>query len=159
MVGWLSPEFTVRLPDRASPRAAGLPTRAEPGVPRIFPHRFGYARTAPEATLIDSDRRRVEAETMVDRVYKAGIPALRRSLEELKTEFSKIESSTDWTRLRIEPVLEHARLLEKMLKSQAPSRLSKGVRLFHSDLVYLRENVAGLKQVLNSERRAGRRNR
>jgi hypothetical protein len=93
---------------------------------------------------------------MVDRAYKSGIPELRKSLEKLKKEFSKVKSSTDWTRLRIQPVLEHAKLLERKLKAQTSARLSKGVRLFHSDLVYLRENVAGLKQVLQSELKAAR---
>jgi hypothetical protein len=99
---------------------------------------------------------------MVDRVYKANIPALRKALEKLKTEFSKIEPSTDWVKLRVEPLLLHAEQLEQALKSQGSSRLKRGVTMFHSDLVYLQKNVEGLKAVLQSEkimfgRRIGRR--
>jgi len=91
---------------------------------------------------------------MVDRVYKTDIPALRKTLEKLRTEFSALHSKTDWAKLRVDPVLQHARQLEQRLKSQGSERLTKGVRLFHSDLVYLRENVKGLKDVLASEKKA-----
>jgi hypothetical protein len=92
---------------------------------------------------------------MVDRVYKESLPALRESLEQLKGEFSKLGKKTDWSRLRVEPVLDHVKRLEQLLGSEEFSgesaRLGKGVRLFHSDLVYLRENVKGLKELLRSE--------
>ena len=91
---------------------------------------------------------------MVDRVYKAGIPALKKALEKLKTEFSALNSRTDWAKLRVEPLLRHVKELETQLKSQGSSRLTKGVRLFHSDLVYLQENVKGLKKVLQSEKKS-----
>jgi hypothetical protein len=91
---------------------------------------------------------------MVDRVYKADIPALRKNLEKLKTAFSQLPTRVDWTRLRVDPLLRHAKQLEHHLKSQGSARLSKGVRLFHSDLVYLRENVKGLNAVLQSERKS-----
>ena len=95
---------------------------------------------------------------MVDRVYKAGIPAFRKTLEKLRTEFSKLHTRTEWTKLRVEPLLRHVKALEQQLKSQGSSRLTKGVRLFHSDLVYLRENVEGLKAILLSEQKSlGRR--
>ena len=89
---------------------------------------------------------------MVDRVYKTNIPALRKTLERLKTEFSKLNSKTNWTKLRVEPLLRHAKELEQQLKSQGSSRLTRGVRMFHSDLVYLGGNVKGLKKVLESEK-------
>jgi predicted RNase H-like nuclease (RuvC/YqgF family) len=91
---------------------------------------------------------------VVDRVYKTDIPALRKALENLKTEFSELKSRTEWMRLRVEPLLRHVKELERQLKSQGSSRLTKGVRLFHSDLVYLRENVKGLKEVLESEKKS-----
>ncbi|MGP8072676.1 MAG: hypothetical protein ACLPZM_06060 [Thermoplasmata archaeon] len=94
---------------------------------------------------------------MVDRVYKEDLPALRKTLEKLKAEFSELPSKTDWTRLRVDPLLRHAKQLEQKLRSQGSARLSKGVRLFHSDLVYLRENVKGLRDVLESEKKALRR--
>lgn len=93
----------------------------------------------------------------MDRVYKADIPALRKALEQLRAEFSVLNSRTDWTRVRVEPLLRHVKELEEQLKSQGSSRLTKGVKLFHSDLVYLRENVNGLKEVLQSEKRSLRR--
>ncbi len=98
---------------------------------------------------------------MVDRVYKANVPALRQALERLKREFSKIEPTMDWVKIRVEPLLLHAKQLESLLKSQGNSRLKGGVTMFHSDLVYLQKNVEGLKTVLQSEekmfhRRTGR---
>ena len=90
---------------------------------------------------------------MVDRVYKSNIPAFRKTLEKLRVEFSTLNLRTDWTKLRVEPLLRHVKELERQLKSQKASRLSKGVRLLHSDLVYLRENVKGLKEILRSEKK------
>jgi len=93
---------------------------------------------------------------MVDRAYKHDLPRLRNALEELRTDFAGLGSRTDWTKLRIEPLLKHLESLEQSLKSEEfsreSSRLTKGVELFHSDLVYLRTNVKGLKEILQSER-------
>ncbi len=93
----------------------------------------------------------------MDRVYKAGIPAQRKALELLKEAFSELGSGTDWTRLRIDPLLEHARSLERLLRSpkfsRETSRLTRGVVMFHSDLVYLRENVKALKAILDTGRK------
>lgn len=101
---------------------------------------------------------------MVDRVYIADLPRLRKTLEKLKEDFTNLDSKTDWTRLRIEPLLRHLESLEKLLKSREfsreLSRLRKGVELFHSDLVYFRTNVKGLEKLLQSEKKsAGKRNR
>ena len=94
---------------------------------------------------------------LVDRVYKAGIPELKSALLKLKAEFSALDSGTDWTGLRIEPLLRHAEALEKRLNSpdfsSEFSRLRSGVAMFHSDLVYLRENVRTLQKILESERK------
>jgi len=94
---------------------------------------------------------------MVDRVYKKALPALRNDLEELRESFSNLDSKTDWTKLRIEPLLKHLRSLEQLLESgkfsQESSRLTKGVELFHSDLVYLKTNVKGLEKLLQSEKK------
>jgi hypothetical protein len=92
---------------------------------------------------------------MVDRVYKEDLPRLRKALEELRADFAGSGvSSTDWVRLRIEPLLKHLDELEGLLHSREFAsefaRLRKGVRLFHSDLVYLRENVKGLQTLLES---------
>jgi hypothetical protein len=93
----------------------------------------------------------------MDRTYKEDIPSHRRALEELKKEFSGVASNTDWTKLRIEPLLEHVKLLERLLRSpkfsRETARLRRGVVMFHSDLVYLRANVKALKEILKIERK------
>jgi hypothetical protein len=93
---------------------------------------------------------------MVDRVYKKDMPRLRRSLERMRGDFSHLGSKTNWSQLRIEPLLEHIRSLERILGSRKFSRefsrLRFGVALFHSDLVYLRTNVRALKKILDTER-------
>jgi molecular chaperone GrpE (heat shock protein) len=96
---------------------------------------------------------------MVDKVYKADLPRLRKALERLRGEFSDLgPSKTNWTKLRIEPLLKHLDSLEQLLHSeefsQEFSRLRKGVRMFHSDLVYLRENVRALETLLQSEKKS-----
>jgi hypothetical protein len=94
---------------------------------------------------------------LVDRVYKAGIPRLKEALVRLRKDFSGLDSGTDWVKLRIEPLLEHAEALERLLDSpdfsKEYSRLRKGVVMFHSDLVYLRENVNALEKMLESEKK------
>lgn len=98
---------------------------------------------------------------MVDRVYKGDLPKLRSTLEVLKQEFSNLSLKTNWTALRIEPLLKHVVSLEKLLESekhsQEFSRLTRGVEMFHSDLVYFRTNIKGLKRILLSERKSQRR--
>ena len=91
---------------------------------------------------------------MVDRVYKSDIPQLRKALERLRVEFRKIDSTTDWAKLRLDPLIQHVTQLERRLKSQSSARLRRGVPMFHSDLVYLRTNVKGLNEILRSEKRA-----
>ena len=99
----------------------------------------------------------------MDRSYKEDIPKAKRALEELKREFSGIASTTDWTKLRIEPLLDHVKCLEQFLRSpkfaRDTARLRRGVVMFHSDLVYLRENVKALKEILEVERRSHRAGR
>src|ERR1700751_470505 len=97
----------------------------------------------------------------MDRSYKEDIPRAKRTLEELKKEFSGVASTTDWTKLRIEPLLDHVNSLDRLLRSQKfareTARLRRGVVMFHSDLVYLRENVRALKEILDVERKSRRR--
>ena len=97
----------------------------------------------------------------MDRSYKEDIPKAKRALEELKKDFSGIASTTDWTKLRIEPLLDHVKSLERLLRSpkfaRETARLRRGVVMFHSDLVYLRENVKALKEILEAEKRPHRR--
>jgi hypothetical protein len=40
----------------------------------------------------------------MDRSYKEDIPRAKKTLEELKKEFSGVAPTTDWTKLRIEPM-------------------------------------------------------
>jgi hypothetical protein len=97
----------------------------------------------------------------MDRSYKEDIPKAKRALEELKREFSGVASSTDWTKLRIEPLLDHVKALDRLLRSpkfvRETARLRRGVVMFHSDLVYLRENVKALKEILEVERKSRQR--
>ena len=97
----------------------------------------------------------------MDRSYKEDIPSTRRALEELTKEFSGVASTTDWTKLRIEPLLDHAKSLGRVLRSpkfaRETARLRRGVVMFHADLIYLRENVKALKEILAVERRSHRR--
>jgi hypothetical protein len=99
--------------------------------------------------------------SFIDRSYKEDIPKTKRALEELKKEFSGVASTTDWTKLRIEPLLHHVKSLERLLRSpkfaRETARLRRGVVMFHSDLVYLRENVKALKEILDAERKSHRR--
>jgi hypothetical protein len=98
---------------------------------------------------------------MVDRVYKASLPAFKESLNRLKVEFSEVGSGTDWTTLRIDPLLRHVDSLERILNSREfsreSSRLTRGVVFFHSDLEYLRKNIQGLEALLESKKPSRRR--
>jgi len=91
----------------------------------------------------------------MDRSYKEDIPRIRRALDKLRKEFSSVASTTDWTKLRIEPLLDLVKSLERLLRSpkfaRETARLRRGVVMFHSDLVYLRENVKALKKILEVE--------
>lgn len=96
---------------------------------------------------------------MVDKVYKEELPRLRNTLEKLREDFSELGSNrTNWTRLRIEPLIMHLESLEKVVHSQEFSqefsRLRKGVEMFHSDLVYFRTNIRGLKKILESTKKS-----
>lgn len=99
----------------------------------------------------------------MDRVYKEDIPASIAALVALRRGFAALKEKTDWTRLRIEPLLRHARALLRVQRSpkfaRESSRLRKGVRMFRSDLVYLRENIRALKSILEAatQRETGRR--
>lgn len=93
---------------------------------------------------------------MVDRVYKKDLPALRKSLEKLREDFSRLDSKTNWAKLRIDPLLRHVESLEQLLGarefSREFSRLRRGVPLFYSDLVYFRTNVKVLTRMLQSRK-------
>ena len=88
-------------------------------------------------------------------MYKKGIPEYRKILEELRRDFARLGTKTDWVRLRVDPVLRHAQALDRLLNSRRFTtefaRLTKGVALFHSDLVYLSTNVRELRGLLRTE--------
>jgi hypothetical protein len=100
---------------------------------------------------------------MVDRAYQKKLPALENDLERLRGEFRQLNGPTNWNGLRVEPLLKHVRSLEQILGSREysgeVSRLRTGVRMFHSDLVYLRTNVRELQRLLELERKRLRRER
>lgn len=90
-------------------------------------------------------------------MYKADLPRLRKTLEKLKGDFADLRpTKTDWIGLRINPLLKHIEVLERLQHSreysQEFSRLKRGVALFHSDLVYFRKNVDELEKLLQSEK-------
>ena len=94
----------------------------------------------------------------MDRSYKEDIPRAKRALEELRNEFAGVASTTDWKKLRIEPTLDHVKSLERVLRSpkfaRETVRLRRGVVMFHADLIYLRENVKALKEILAVEKKS-----
>jgi len=94
---------------------------------------------------------------LVDRVYKTDLVKLKNALEKLRDGFYGIDTDIGWVRLRIEILLKHIEYLEQLLHSPEFSletkRLRRGVGMFHSDLVYLRENVKELEKFLQAERK------
>lgn len=96
---------------------------------------------------------------MVDRVYRSDLPRLRKELQNLRKEFLKIATSTDWVGLRIDPLIAHVELLRRMVRTWDAAGTRGGVPMLHSDLVYFRQNVQGLRKVLASERRLAQRRR
>jgi hypothetical protein len=107
------------------------------------------------ATWIRLTSRENQPDRFMDKSYKEDIPKTKRALEELKKDFSGVPSTTDWVTLRIEPLLDHVKSLERLLRSpkfaREIARLRRGVVMFHSDLVYLRQNVKALKEILKIE--------
>ena len=100
----------------------------------------------------------------MDKAYKSDIPRHKKTLLDLKREFLRISTSTDWTKLRIEPLLKHVSALERLLLapqfSSESARLRKGVVMFHADLVYIRANIKALKEILAAETKStGRANK
>jgi len=99
----------------------------------------------------------------LDRSYKEDIPLVIERLERLKQEFASHASGTDWTRLRIDPLLAHAKSLDRVMHAKRfareTARLRGGVAMFHADLVYFRENIRALKKLLLSRRKAAPRRR
>jgi septal ring factor EnvC (AmiA/AmiB activator) len=93
---------------------------------------------------------------LVDRAYKGALPDFREKLQRMRTEYSRLKLKTNWSKLRVEPLLKHVKELERRLRStefsRESSRLKKGVNQFHSDLVYLRDNVRWLEEILRSEK-------
>lgn len=94
----------------------------------------------------------------MDRVYKEDVPAAIEALEQLRAELTELTPRTDWIGLRIEPLLAHARALVAVMRSprhaRATTRLSRGVVMFRSDLIYLRDNLRSLRAIVAAEKAA-----
>ena len=75
------------------------------------------ARPRPDKAKTELPRWSEVEVKVVDRVYKAGIPELKKALTRLKEEFSRLDMETEWTKLRVEPLLKHAEALERLLNS------------------------------------------
>lgn len=92
----------------------------------------------------------------MDKSYKEDIPKYKATLRHLRREFSRLNTSTDWATLRIDPLIKHVTRLERLLSSpefaREHSRLRNGVAMFRSDLVYLRANIKALKDRLAAEK-------
>lgn len=92
----------------------------------------------------------------MDRSYKEDIPKYRAALTAMKAEFEALALDTDWTGLRIEPLLNHVERLDQLLRSRKfareTARSRKGVAMFHADLVYLRTNLKELRAILSDAR-------
>jgi len=121
-----------------------------------------YGIALPEQQPVDLGVQNFQfEEDIVDRAYKQDIPSVIKRLERLRDAFATLDAKTDWTRLRIEPLLEHATSLDRLIHgkqfARETTRLRRGVAMFHADLVYFRENLQGLKKVLESERKAAPR--
>jgi hypothetical protein len=58
-------------------------------------------------------------------------------------------------------LLDHVKSLERLFRSpkfaRETARLRRGVVMFHSDLIYLRQNVKALKEILEVEAKSQRR--
>lgn len=93
----------------------------------------------------------------MDQCYLGDIPRHKAALRELKREFTGVASRTDWTKLRIDPLLAYVTTLERLLRSprfaRETKRLRQGVAMFHSDLVHLRTNIQALRAILADEHR------
>src|SRR5687767_9053286 len=92
----------------------------------------------PRSWLILNVRQKRHVISLMDKAYKGDIPRHKKALVALKREFSRIPPATDWSKLRIEPMLDHVASLERLLRSlkfsREIARLRKGVGMFHSDL-------------------------
>lgn len=100
---------------------------------------------------------------MVDRVHKGAFSGFRADLEELREDFTRIDSKKDWNRLRVEPLLNHVDSLEALIRSKRFAtevpRLRRGVSMFHSDLIYLRQNILELRRAFRLAQKTYERNR
>ena len=100
---------------------------------------------------------------MVDRVYKESFRGFQADLRELRQGFARLDPKTDWNRLRIGPLLKHVDSLDPIIQSKRfakeLSRLTRGVAMFHSDLVYLRQNIQELRRTLCLAQKASEVNR
>jgi hypothetical protein len=85
----------------------------------------------------------------MDRSYKEDIPKAKKELEALKKQFQGVASTTDWTKLRIDPLLEHVNSLERLLRSPSfareTARLRRAVALTRSQITNPRRLTSRLR--------------
>lgn len=80
--------------------------------------------------------------------YVFKLEELKSELEKLQDKFTKIEPSTDWNKIRIEPLLRHLDTLKNVIGNNQSAVRDE---LIKSDLEYFDRNIEGLKTVLRSE--------
>jgi hypothetical protein len=80
--------------------------------------------------------------------YLFNLKRLKKELEEIKDDFSKFDPLTDWTRAKVNPLLNHVGNLMESLK-WFPRSLDE--KLLEDDVKYFEENIKGLRIVLKSE--------
>lgn len=97
----------------------------------------------------------------MDRVYKEDIPRFIAALEAVGESVRSLNLSADWKAMRVRPLLAHARRLQQIATSpkflKERSRLPGGVKMFRSDLVYLRTNVLALEDICRAQAARGAR--
>lgn len=75
---------------------------------------------------------------------------LEHELLRIRDEFSEFKPSTDWNRMRVEPLIAHLKLLKGIL----PDSPTQSIKSYYNlDIEYFKENIEGLKMVLKSEKK------
>lgn len=78
--------------------------------------------------------------------YVEKIEKIEKELEELRDVFSKAQNlTTDWNKMRVEPLLNHIRLLLEISR-QFPNSLNE--EIIKSDVDYFEYNINGLNRQL-----------
>ncbi len=87
-------------------------------------------------------------EKPLNKIHIEKLMEYKKELQNLKNKFSKFKPTTDWNKIRIEPLLEYIGLLEKIARENLDILPEEQ---FKEDIVYFKKNIDGLNKVLNSE--------